>query len=128
MSEIPDETALLRAFQADPGPEAFQRLADRHLPLVWSVARRMLADEPVLVEDAVQLPLTYLEVRSHLRGAVCMGDEGRHKVWAALRPMRRSHQGGARPPGAPAVRTTPGPRRPPFRVVFPCREGLSKPS
>jgi len=61
---LPDETALLRAFQADPGPEAFRRLADRHLPLVWSVARRVLADEPALVDDAVQLVLTDLARRA----------------------------------------------------------------
>lgn len=46
MTEQSDETALLRAFQADPGPESFRWLAERHLPLVWSVARRVLADEP----------------------------------------------------------------------------------
>jgi len=94
MNEISDETALLRAFQADPGPEAFQRLADRHLPLVWSVARRVLADEPALVEDAVQLVLTDLARRAErLKPEGLLGGWlHRHTCFTASKLRRTEHR------------------------------------
>jgi len=94
MTEISNETALLRAFQADPGPEAFQRLADRHLPLVWSVARRVLADEPALVEDAVQLVLTDLARRAErLKPEGSLGGWlHRHTCFTASKLRRTEHR------------------------------------
>ena len=94
MTELPDETALLRAFQADPGPEAFRRLAERHLPLVWSVARRVLADEPALVEDAVQLVLTDLARRAgRLKPEGSLGGWlHRHTCFTASKLRRTEHR------------------------------------
>lgn len=94
MTEWPDETALLRAFQADPGPESFRRLADRHLPLVWSVARRVLADEPALVEDAVQLVLTDLARRAErLKPEGSLGGWlHRHTSFTASKLRRTEHR------------------------------------
>jgi RNA polymerase sigma factor (sigma-70 family) len=94
MTDRPDETALLRAFQADPGPESFRRLAERHLPLVWSVARRVLADEPALVEDAVQLVLTDLARRAErLKPDGSLGGWlHRHTCFTASKLRRTEHR------------------------------------
>lgn len=91
MTEIPDDSALLRAFQAEPGEDSFRRLAERHVPLVWSVARRVLADEPALVEDAVQLVLTDLARHAaRLRPEGSLGGWLHRHTWFTASKLRRA--------------------------------------
>lgn len=94
MTDPLNETELLRAFQADPGAETFGRLADRHLPLIWSTARRVLFDEPALVEDAVQLVLTDLARRGpRLRAEGSLGGWlHQHTFFTASKLRRTEHR------------------------------------
>lgn len=50
-----DDVELLRRFQAERTSEAFGALVARHVPLVWSTARRVLVSCPALVEDVAQM-------------------------------------------------------------------------
>lgn len=53
-----DDAELLRRYQAERTPAAFEALVARHLPLVWSTARRVLVSCPALAEDVAQVVFT----------------------------------------------------------------------
>lgn len=55
-----DDTTLLREYCADRAEPAFRALVERHLPAVWSAARRIMNGDGALAEDIAQ------EVFAHL--------------------------------------------------------------
>lgn len=49
---------LFRRYQSKPDGESYRRLVDRHLPLVWSTARRLVNGDATLAEDVTQIVFT----------------------------------------------------------------------
>ena len=49
------DAALFQRYQTAPDGEAFRQLVDRHLPLVWSTARRLANGDAALAEDISQI-------------------------------------------------------------------------
>ena len=58
LPSLADEAALLRLYQSAPGETAFRQLVARHLPLVWSTARRLVNGDASLAEDVTQIVFT----------------------------------------------------------------------
>jgi RNA polymerase sigma factor (sigma-70 family) len=52
------DAALFQRYQAAPDGESFRQLVDRHLPLVWSTARRLANGDAALAEDIAQIVFT----------------------------------------------------------------------
>ncbi len=49
------DAELLHRYQSKPDEVAFRRLVERHLPLVWSTARRLVNGDTALAEDVTQM-------------------------------------------------------------------------
>lgn len=52
------DAALFQRYQTAPDGESFRQLVDRHLPLVWSTARRLANGDAAMAEDISQIVFT----------------------------------------------------------------------
>jgi RNA polymerase sigma factor (sigma-70 family) len=87
---VDEDARLLAAFQADQSHDAFRKLVDRYLPLVWSVARRVLVSCPALVEDAAQIVFADLARRApRLRADAPLGGWLHRHAWFTASKLLR---------------------------------------
>ncbi len=93
-----DDSSLLREFCASRDESAFHALVERHLPAVWSAARRMVNDDSALADDITQ------EVFAHLAAyapklpprVVLGGWLHRHTCFTARKALRSAARRRAR--------------------------------
>jgi RNA polymerase sigma factor (sigma-70 family) len=95
---LPDDASLLRCYVREGSELAFRQLMARHLPLVWSVARRALHGDSALAEDVAQTVLVDFAAMAH-RLPPEMPPSGwlhRHTVFTASKVVRSESRRRAR--------------------------------
>ena len=93
-----NDAALLRGFCADRAEPAFRALVDRHLPAVWSAARRIVNGDEALAEDIAQEVFAHLAVYApKLPPRVVLGGWlHRHTCYTAAKAVRAASRRRAR--------------------------------
>src|ERR1041385_8202517 len=91
-----DDRQLLQQFVKERSQSAFRELVERHLPVVYSVARRLVRD-PQLAEEVAQTVFTTLaEKAGSIRASHVLGgwlyNTTRHLSLHALRSEQRRRQ------------------------------------
>lgn len=81
---------LLERFQVAPDEESFRRLAERHLPMVWSTARRLANGDAALAEDISQVVLADFAKKAPGLPQGCVGAAWlhRHTCFTARKMVR----------------------------------------
>ncbi|RYD29907.1 MAG: sigma-70 family RNA polymerase sigma factor, partial [Verrucomicrobiaceae bacterium] len=84
------DAALFTRYQAAPTGETFRLLAGRHLPLIWSTARRLVNGDAALAEDVSQIVLTDFARKAPQLppGTVAAGWLHRHTCFTARKMVR----------------------------------------
>ncbi len=101
----PDDALLLRRYLREGSEAAFRALAERHLPLVWSVARRVVHGDAALAADIAQDVLADFAMKAATL-PLDMPPAGwlhRHTVFTATKVLRsesrrRARERAAAPP------------------------------
>ncbi len=89
---------LLRAFVTDRCETSFRALVDRHLPVVWSCARRVTNGDRALAEDVAQQVFADLAMKARAipRGMPLGGWLHRHAFFTATKAVRSESRRRAR--------------------------------
>jgi RNA polymerase sigma factor (sigma-70 family) len=84
------DAELFGRYQAGPCGEVFRALAARHLPLIWSTARRLVNGDAALAEDVAQIVLTDFARKAPQLppGTVAAGWLHRHTCFTARKLVR----------------------------------------
>ena len=100
-----DDASLLREYCADRAETAFRCLVERHLPAVWSAARRMVNGDAALAEDIAQEVFSHLAVHAtKLPPRVVLGGWlHRHTCFTAAKAVRAASRRRAREQQAAAM-------------------------
>src|SRR5688572_2716879 len=91
LTDTPDDALLLRCFVREGSEVAFRSLAERYLPLVWSVARRVVNGDAAMAEDVAQVVLADFARKAHALapGMPPSGWLHRHTVFTASKAVRK---------------------------------------
>lgn len=97
-SPTDDDTALLRDYCVSCDEQAFRLLVDRHLPAVWSAARRMANNDAALADDITQEVFAHLAATAaKLPPRVVLGGWlHRHTCFTAAKAIRTAARRRAR--------------------------------
>lgn len=111
----PDDTLLLRRYVREGSEAAFRALAQRYLPLVWSVARRVVNGDAALAEDVAQMVLADFAAKAHTLPPDMppAGWLHRHTVFTATKAVRRESRRRAREKSASQKNSTTDPMNAP---------------
>ncbi len=95
---LSDDALLLRCYVREGSEAAFRALAERHLPLVWSVARRMVNGDAALADDVAQSVLADFGAKAHTLppDMPASGWLHRHTVFTATKAVRSQSRRRAR--------------------------------
>jgi len=90
LSPPDSDAALLARYQSAPTGETFRLLATRHLPLIWSTARRLVNGDAALAEDISQIVLTDFARKAPQlpSGTIAAGWLHRHTCFTAGKMVR----------------------------------------
>jgi RNA polymerase sigma factor (sigma-70 family) len=104
---IEDDADLLRTYCAEASESAFRALVERHLPSVWSAARRIVNGDAALAEDIAQEVFAHLAQRAgKLPPQVVLGGWlHRHTCFTASKTVRAAARRRAREFTAAAMQT-----------------------
>jgi RNA polymerase sigma factor (sigma-70 family) len=105
-TSIPDDdAALLRQYCANRAELAFRTLVERHLPSVWSAARRIVNGDEALAEDIAQEVFAHLAMTANkLPPHVVLGGWlHRHTCYTATKAVRTASRRRAREQAAAAM-------------------------
>ncbi|MGI8603831.1 MAG: RNA polymerase sigma factor [Verrucomicrobiales bacterium] len=105
MNPMPEDAHLLRQFQAERSEGAFRELVERHLPLVWSTARRVVNGDAAMAEDVAQCVFRDLagKARSLPSDVLLGGWLHRHTFFTATKAVRTEARRRAREKHAAAM-------------------------
>ena len=94
----PDDALLLRRWVREGSQAAFRALAERHLPLVWSTARRVVHGDDTLAADIAQAVLADFAHKAHTLPPEMppAGWLHRHTVFTATKTLRSESRRRAR--------------------------------
>jgi RNA polymerase sigma factor (sigma-70 family) len=103
-----DDSALLSEYCAHRAEPAFRALVERHLPAVWSAARRMVNGDASLAEDIAQEVFAHLAIQApKLPPCVVLGGWlHRHTCFTATKAIRSAARRRAREQQHAAAMTT----------------------
>jgi RNA polymerase sigma factor (sigma-70 family) len=106
-----DDAQSLRRYAEDGSEEAFRELVDRHLPLVYSTALRVLGGDSHLAEDVAQRVFADAARKARIlaRHAVLAGWLHRHTIFTATKAIRSERRRVAREQEAVRMNAEAGP-------------------
>ena len=117
----PADDELLSQFRTERSEAAFRALVERHLPLVWSVARRVVNGDDALAEDVAQTVFADLARKARVlpAGVRLGGWLHRHTFFTASKAVRTEARRRAREIEAAAMNAASTPESDLWREMAP---------
>ena len=117
----PTDDELLSQFRTERSEAAFRALVERHLPLVWSVARRVVNGDDALAEDVAQTVFADLARKARVlpAGVRLGGWLHRHTFFTASKAVRTEARRRAREIEAAAMNAMSTPESDLWREMAP---------